>query len=101
MHRSKVLIQDGFAAAYQVATCTPGISALQLQRPLGLRSHDTAWYLLHRLRKGMVPDARSQLAGLIDAEEPFLGGPATGKKGRGVAKAAHKRLVVGAVEGLV
>lgn len=101
MHRSKVSIQDWFAAAYHVATFTPGISALQLQRQLGLRSHDTAWYLLHRLRKGMVHDARSQLAGLIEADETFLGGPAKGKKGRGVAKAEHKSLVVGAVEVLV
>ena len=101
MHRSKVSIQDWFAAAYHAATFTPGISALQLQRHLGLRSHDTAWYLLHRLRKGMVHDARSQLAGLIEADETFLGGPAKGKKGREVAKAEHKSLVVGAVEVLV
>jgi transposase-like protein len=101
MHRSKVSIQDWFAAAYHVATFTPGISALQLQRQLGLRSHDTAWYLLHRLRKGMVHDASSQLAGLIEADETFIGGPAKGKKGRGVATAEHKSLVVGAVEVLV
>jgi transposase-like protein len=49
----------------------------------------------------MVHDARSQLAGLIEADETFLGGPAKGKKGREVAKAEHKSLVVGAVEVLV
>ena len=32
MHRSKVALQDWFAAAYHVATFTPGISAVQLQR---------------------------------------------------------------------
>jgi len=98
MHRSKISIQDWFAAAYHMATFTPGISALQLQRQLGLRSHDTAWYLLHRLRKGMVHDARSQLTGLIEADETLIGGPAKGKRGRG---AGHKSLVVGAVEVLV
>jgi transposase-like protein len=49
----------------------------------------------------MVHDARSQLAGLIEADETFLGGPAKGKKGREVAKAEHTSLVVGAVEVLV
>ena len=81
-------MQDGGAAASPVATVTPGISALQRQRPLGLRSPDTAWDRRHRLRKGMVHDARSPRAGLIAADEPFLGGPAKGTKGRGVATAA-------------
>lgn len=98
MHRSKVPLQDWFEAAYHVATFTPGLSAVQLQRQLGLRNHETAWYLLHRLRKGMVNDARSQIAGLIEADETFIGGPEKGKRGRG---AAGKSLVVGAVEVLV
>ena len=45
MHRSKIPIQDWFVAAYHVTTFTPGLSALQLQRQLGISSHDTAWYL--------------------------------------------------------
>lgn len=98
MHRSKISVQNWFAAAYHVATFTPGISALQLQRQLGLKSHDTAWYLLHRLRKGMVHDTRSQLAGLIEADESLIGGPEKGKRGRG---AGNKSLVIGAVEVLV
>jgi transposase-like protein len=98
MHRSKVPIQDWFAAAYHVATFTPGISAVQLQRQLGLKSNDTAWYLLHRLRKGMVNETRSQLSGLVEVDETFVGGPEKGKRGRG---AGNKSIVVGAVEVLV
>ena len=98
MHRSKVPIQDWFAAAYHVATFTPGISAVQLQRQLGLKSNDTAWYLLHRLRKGMVNDSRSKISGLVEVDESFIGGPEKGKRGRG---AGNKSLVVGAVEVLV
>jgi transposase-like protein len=98
MHRSKIPIQDWFAAAYHVATFTPGISAVQLQRQLGLNSHDTAWYLLHRLRKGMVNDTRTKISGLVEVDETFIGGPEKGKRGRG---AGNKSLVVGAVEVLV
>lgn len=98
MHRSHIPIQEWFWAAYLVATHTPGISALQLQRQLGIAKYDTAWHLLHRLRSGMVNEARGKLSGLIEADETIVGGPAKGKKGRGVIEAPNKSLVIGAVE---
>ena len=101
MHRSHLPIQEWFWAAYLVATHTPGISALQLQRQLGIGGYQNAWHLLHRLRKGMVNDARTTLSGLVEVDEAFIGGPVKGKKGRGVAAREHKSLVVGAVEVLV
>ena len=57
MHRSRVPVTQWFWAAYLVTTHTPGMSALQLQRQLGLRRYETAWTMLHKLRKAMVrPD---------------------------------------------
>jgi hypothetical protein len=101
MHRSHLPIQEWFWAAYLVSTHTPGISALQLQRQLGIGGYQNAWHLLHRLRQGMVNDNRSKLSGLIETDETHIGGPAKGKRGRGVAAAEHKSLVMGAVEVLV
>lgn len=101
MHRSHLPIRKWFEAAYWVANHTPGMSALQLQRHLGIGSNDTAWHLLHRLRRGMVNESRTRLSGLIEADETFVGGPAKGKKGRGVVASKHVSLVVGAVEVLV
>lgn len=101
MHRSHIPIESWFEAAYWVANHTPGMSALQLQRHLGIGCNDTAWHMLHRLRKGMVNDTRTKLCGLVEADETFIGGPAKGKKGRGVATADHVSLIVGAVEVLV
>jgi hypothetical protein len=98
MHRSHIPIQEWFWAAYLVATHTPGISAVQIQRQLGNASNTTAWHLLHRLRKGMVNENRSRLSGLLEANESIIGGPAKGKRGRGVTAAKHKTLVIGAVE---
>jgi transposase-like protein len=46
----------------------------------------------------MVSDARSRLEGHIEADETIIGGPVKGKRGRGVAAAATKTLVFGAVE---
>jgi transposase-like protein len=98
MHRSKIPIQEWFWAAYLVATHTPGISARQIQRQIGISSYESAWYLLQRLRKGMVNDSRMPLKELVEADETFIGGPAKNQKGRGVTKAPHKALVIGAVE---
>ena len=98
MHRSHVPIQEWFWAAYLVATHTPGISAVQLQRQLGLSSDTPAWHMLHRLRNGMVNEHRSYLSGLIEADESIIGGPAKRKRGRGVTAAKHKTLIIGAVE---
>ena len=49
MHRSHVPVQEWFWAAYLVTTHTPGISAAQLARQLGISSATTAWHMLHRL----------------------------------------------------
>ena len=100
LHRSHLPIQDWFWAAYLVATLTPGMSAKQLQRQLGC-SYETAWFVLHRLRRGMVNDTRSRLAGRVEADEVIIGGPVRGKRGRGVTKAEHSTLVFGAVEVVV
>ena len=98
MHRSHIPLREWMWAAYLVATHTPGISAVQLQRQLGIGSDTTAWHMLHRLRKGMVNENRSHLSGLIEADESTIGGPAKRKRGRGVTAAKHKSLVIGAVE---
>ncbi len=98
MHRSHLSVQEWFWAAYLVATLTPGISALQLQRQLGLGCYQTAWFMLSRLRRGMVNDTRTPLSGMVEADETIIGGPVKGKKGRGVTHGSHASLVVGAVE---
>lgn len=98
MHRSHVPVQEWFWTADLVATHTPGISAVPLQRQLGISSDTTAWHMLHRLRKGMVNENRSHLSGRIEADETIIGGPAQRKRGRGVTAAKPKTLVIGAVE---
>ena len=81
MHGSHLPIRLWFWAAYLVATHTPGISAVQLRRQLGIAKTDTAWFLLHRLRQGMVRKDREPLSGVVEADETPVGGPAHGMKG--------------------
>ena len=95
LHRTHTPLHLWFWAAYLVATGTPGISALQLQRQLGLSRYETAWMILHKLRRAMVNPDREPLTGAIEVDEAFLGGVAEGRRGR---QHGVKPLVVIAVE---
>lgn len=57
LHGTKTSLHVWFWAAYLVATQTSGISALELQKQLGIPRYETAYQLLHKLRAAMVrPD---------------------------------------------
>ena len=85
-----------FWAAYLVATHTLGISAVQLQRQLGIRRYETAWYLLHKLRRAMIAPERGLLTGEVEADEAFVGGRNPAR--RGGRDRTGKALVAVAVE---
>lgn len=72
-----------------------GVSALGLQRALGLGSYHTAWTWMHKLRRAMVRPGRDRLDGIVEVDETYIGGGKPGKRGRG---AAGKVLVVIAVQ---
>jgi len=84
-----------FRAIWYVTSQKHGCSALGLQRALGLRSYQTAWTWLHKLRRAMVRPGRSRLGGAVEVDETYIGGERPGKRGRG---AAGKSLVLIAVE---
>ena len=65
----------------------PGVSALSLQRALGLARYETAWTLLHKLRRAMVRPGRDRLEGEPEVDETFVGAQAPGTLGRGGGKA--------------
>ena len=85
-----------FWAAYLVTTQTPGQSAVQFQRQLGLTRYETAYQILHKLRSGMVRPDRDTIGAEhpVEVDETLVGGRTKGE-GKGVH---HKALVFGAVE---
>src|SRR4051794_35401959 len=93
--QTKTGLTRWFLAVYLVTSSKGGIAAAELQRQLGFGSYQTAWSWLHKLRKAMVRPDRAPLAGRVEADESYVGGPRPGKRGRG---AAGKALVAGAVE---
>jgi hypothetical protein len=96
LHGTRTPLPLWFWAAYLVATHTPGLSALQLQRQLGIARYETAWAILHKLRRAMVRPDREPLKDQVEVDETYIGGPEVGL--RGGRQLLDKVLVVGAVE---
>lgn len=76
MHRSKTSIHVWFWAAYLIATQTPGISALELKKKLGIKRYETAFQILHKLRDTMLRPGRDKIGAEwpIELDVVFVGG---------------------------
>jgi len=84
-----------FRAMWHMTSQKNGISALGLQRVLGLGSYRTAWTMLHKLRRAMVRPGRDRLQGLVEVDEAYWGAQEEGVRGR---KTEEKALIAVAVE---
>jgi hypothetical protein len=70
--KTRTPLRVWFAAAWYLTNQKQGVSALGLQRVLGLGSYQTAWAMLHRLRRAMVRPDRDQLKGHVEVDETYL-----------------------------
>ena len=95
LHRSRTSLREWFWAAYLVTTHTPGMSALQLQRQLGIPRYETAWTLLQKLRRAMRRPGRERLRDTVEVDETYIGNQEGLRGGR---ELGDRVLVVGAVE---
>ena len=71
-------IQTWFRAMWHICSQKNGMSALGLQRVLGLGSYRSAWLMLHKLRRAMVRPHRERLQGIVEVDETYLGAAETG-----------------------
>ena len=88
-------LRTWFLAMWYVTNQKHGVSALGLQRVLGLGSYQTAWAWLHKLRRAMVRPGRDRLHGEVEVDETYVGGVETNVAGRQTIK---KSIVAIAVE---
>jgi transposase-like protein len=78
-----------------------GISALQMQRQLGIGSYRTAWFLCHRIREAKKREpVAGLLSGTVEVDETYVGGKPRkeagapeAKRGRGTKKVPVVALV--------
>lgn len=94
-HGAKNPLTIWFKALWWFSTRKSGVNALALKELLGLGSYRTAWCWLQKLRTCTIFPDRKPLSGKIEADEFYLGGKRSGKRGRG---ADHKCKVAVAVE---
>jgi len=102
MERSHITLRQWVQAFHSMCSHKKGVSALQLQRNLGLGSYRSAWHLTHRIRLAMKEDPlASLLKGIVEVDETYIGGkPRKGanngiplKRGRGTKKAPVMAMV--------
>ncbi len=107
--RSHIPLHKWVYATHLMAASKKGISAVQLQRMLGLGSYRSAWFLAHRIREALKPaGALPPLGGagkVVEADETYYGNVDTPRtettRGRPYLKsgrAGNKRPVVALVE---
>lgn len=92
---SKLPLTIWFRAMWQVTSQKHGMSALGVQRVLGLGSYKTAWSLLHKLRRAMVRPDRERLHGVVEVDETYWGGEEEDVRGR---QTEEKALIAVAAE---
>ena len=97
--KTRTPLRSWFAAVWYVTSQKHGVSALGLQRALGLGSYQTAWTMLHRLRRAMVRPGRERLSGIVEIDETYVGGHDVGKT-RAPQPDSKKSIVAVAVERL-
>ncbi|MBI3865679.1 MAG: IS1595 family transposase [Planctomycetia bacterium] len=75
---------------HMLSSSKKGMSALQLQRNLGLGSYRTAWFMCHRIRCAMEGQpVQQKMTGVVESDETYIGGKPkrnSGKRGRGTKK---------------
>jgi hypothetical protein len=92
MEDSHLPLSKWVKAFHMMCASKKGISALQLQRNLGLGSYRTAWHLGHRIRFAMT-NGPFPLKGIVEVDQTYIGGKPRpgaprGKRGRGTEKTA-------------
>src|SRR5260370_41733820 len=78
MEDSHLPIRTWLMAFAILCSSKKGVSALQLQRQLGLGSYRSAWHMAHRIRHAMSQEPLAGLVspsgGPVEDEEAFFGG---------------------------
>src|SRR5712692_394633 len=89
-HDSHLPLSKWFMAIALLVDAKKGMSAMQLQRHLGV-NYRTAWYLAHRIREAMNEPDGLKLTGTVEIDETYIGGKQRGHK----SKLKNKDVVLG------
>jgi transposase-like protein len=71
---TNIALRTWFQTILLMCQSKKGISALQIQRMLGLGSYRSAWYMCHRIRAAMESGEFTKLMGQVEVDETYVGG---------------------------
>ena len=97
-------LRQWFLAMWFITSQKNGVSALGLQRVLGLGSYRTAWTWLHKLRRAMIRPGRDDLHGEVEVDETYVGCTGRGRKrpadrsARPLSRSPSRRTVAASAE---
>src|SRR6266481_307306 len=96
---SHIPLRKWLVAWYLLCSSKKGISSLQIQRMLGLGSYRTALFMMHRIRYALShPAFTGMLKGVVEMDETYVDGKATGSRKTGRSWDSNKTCVVSLVE---
>lgn len=73
LQSSKVPLLKWVFAIYLELTSLKGVSSMKLHRDLDI-TQTSAWYMLHRIREGLVPGLKEAFNGPVEVDEAYIGG---------------------------
>jgi transposase-like protein len=73
MESSHIPLGTWLAAIFLICASKKAISSKQLERMLGI-TYKSAWFMSHRIRHAMEDTSMEKLAGIIEADEAYIGG---------------------------
>jgi transposase-like protein len=84
---SHIPLRSWLIAFAMMCASKKGLSALQIQRQLGIGSYRTAWFMCHRIRAAMKREPMaSMLNGTVEVDETYVGGKPRKEAGKPKAK---------------
>jgi transposase-like protein len=93
-HSTRKPLTIWFKALWWFSTRKSGVNATTLQQMLGFGSYQTAWRWLQKFRTCTIFPTREMLSGHIEADEVYLGGAHSGKRGRGAGSKCKASVAV-------
>jgi transposase-like protein len=98
MESSHIPLTKWVLGFHLMSASKKGVSALQLQRMLGLGSYRSAWFMCHRIREAMKPGKVGPIGGegkVVESDETVIGGKA---KNRAFKPEPKKQTVLSLIE---
>ncbi|HSZ32371.1 MAG TPA: IS1595 family transposase [Puia sp.] len=73
MVKSKIPVRTWFMCVHLMTSTKKSISALEMQRQLGMKRYEPVWYMMQKIRRSMGKrDSRYKLKGHVEVDDSFF-----------------------------